>query len=218
MGEPGRRSRDWYSWRALLLHLRLGSGGPAARVSGRPRRGPHVPGLLRAEAAACAAPPCGRNSRPPFLPCPPSPRPASRGSPRGGGGVHRGRGGRGSQGRPRRGLLLFLLRSPAASPSRAPRSRSPGSLRPHGPSKALTRGLSPTPRRPRSPTLPVLPALAVTVPGGSDAEPGGRSCAGSDSGRRRRRREEREAAPRADGAKKDPRARRSRSYTISVST
>lgn len=177
---------------------------PAPPRGGRGLRAQPLPAGGRAELA-----------RPPFLPYPPSPRPASRGSPRGG--VHRGRGGRASQGAPRRGLLL-LLRSPAASPSRAPRSRrrSPRSLGPHGPSAALTRGLSPAPPRPRHPDLP---APAVTVPGGSDAEPGGRSCASSDSGRRRqRRREEREAAPRADGAKKDPRARRSRSYTISVST
>lgn len=211
--------RDWYSWRPLLLlQLRRRCRvGPGRGLRPPAARSPRAPAPARRGRAACTAPPCGRNSRGHRSFHVPHPRgPPRRGCPRGG--LHRGRGGRATQGAPRRGLLL-LLRSPAASPSRAPRSRrrSPGSLRPHGRSGALTP--RPQPDTSQAPaTRPSRPP-AVTVPGGSDAEPGGGSCAGSDSGRRqRRRREEQEAAPRADGAKKDPRARRSRSYTISVST
>lgn len=79
---------------------------------------------------------------------------------------------------------------------------------------------------PIPPTLPSAPTAQSTsrppfsfrppsVTDGEHGAPGGRSCAVRDSGQRR---EEQEAALRADGAKKDPRARRSRSYTISVST
>ncbi|XDB49991.1 hypothetical protein ABFV05_003607 [Capra hircus] len=120
---------------------------------------------------------------------------------------------------------------PHAPPSRLSRDRRPSP--PAGSRLPQRLGLRPPRTAPEAPLavpspltppltraarglhVPPFPAGPQPVTGGERGEPSGPSCAGSDSGRRR---EEQEAAPRADGAKKDPRARRSRSYTISVST
>lgn len=104
---------------------------------------------------------------------------------------------------------------PQAAPTPSPLSRPQGARRPaRGPQAAGPKGhgrcgsapggpaaprsARPSPPRPlAAPRAPSLQAPSVTS--GERAEPSGRSCAGSDSGRRP---EEQEAAPRADGAKK----------------
>lgn len=101
--------------------------------------------------------------------------------------------------------------APALASQNEPEPRTP----PRGPALAPV-----PPPRPSAPTArPTFRSPfsfgPPSVTDGEHGEPGGRSCAVRDSGQRR---EEQEAALRADGAKKDPRARRSRSYTISVST